>query len=667
MLTICTVIGLLLTQQVDTTTIAVQDTLVAIPTARDSMRTTPPAAIPVVFSDDTLFSVYSPLGEFEATERAQQIANRLRTIARSDLPVDSLVLQENNNVTDALLDTLRVFSVTAQDAAAMGSPRLAVAEGYKGIIIDAVKERRTELSLKSILSNLGITLGLLAILGGLFWVMKRFFPWLYARIDSFEGTLFRTIRIRSFELIDAATVTGFHLAAAKGVRLVLSLILVYIFLSVTFSLFPFSRGWDLEPIFRGVLLSLVATVFGAGLWKLGATFFTVARKKFNEWKGTVIRGVRIREFELFSEDRIVALSLTLVTGVQYAGVLLLGYAYLTIVFSVFEFSRTWAQTLFGYVTDPVLEVLTSFVAFLPDLFFIIVVVAITRFVLKIIKGIFEEVSRGRVTLGNFHRDWAMPTYQIVRFLVIAFAAVVIFPYLPGSGSAAFQGISVFLGILFSLGSSSAIANMVAGIVITYMRPFQIGDRVKIADTAGDVVERNLLVTRVRTVKNVDVTIPNAMVLGSHIINYSSTSGTRSLILHTSVTIGYDVPWRKVHELLLAAAKDSKEILEDPAPFVLQTSLDDYSVAYELNAHTDNPSRMAAIYSDLHQNIQDKFNEAGVEIMSPSYSAVRDGNQVTIPPDYLPKEYTPASFRIFPLGNLFSSQTKRQESEKGEKS
>jgi small-conductance mechanosensitive channel len=451
------------------------------------------------------------------------------------------------------------------------------------------------------------------------------------------------------------------------VRLVLSLILVYIFLSVTFSLFPFSRGWDLEPIFRGVLLSLVATVFGAGLWKLGATFFTVARKKFNEWKGTVIRGVRIREFELFSEDRIVALSLTLVTGVQYAGVLLLGYAYLTIVFSVFEFSRTWAQTLFGYVTDPVLEVLTSFVAFLPDLFFIIVVVAITRFVLKIIKGIFEEVSRGRVTLGNFHRDWAMPTYQIVRFLVIAFAAVVIFPYLPGSGSAAFQGISVFLGILFSLGSSSAIANMVAGIVITYMRPFQIGDRVKIADTAGDVVERNLLVTRVRTVKNVDVTIPNAMVLGSHIINYSSTSGTRSLILHTSVTIGYDVPWRKVHELLLAAAKDSKEILEDPAPFVLQTSLDDYSVAYELNAHTDNPSRMAAIYSDLHQNIQDKFNEAGVEIMSPSYSAVRDGNQVTIPPDYLPKEYTPASFRIFPLGNLFSSQTKRQESEKGEKS
>jgi len=667
MLTLCAVIGLLITQQADTTTIAVQDSLVAIPTARDSTRTTPPVAIPVVFSDDTLFFLYSPLGEFEATERAQQIANRLRTIARSDLPVDSLVLQENNNVTDVLLDTLRVFSVTAQDAAAMGHTRRAVAEGYKGIIIDAVKERRAELSLKSILSNLGITLGLLAILGGLFWIMKRFFPWLYARLDSFEGTVFRTIRIRSFELIDAATVTGFHLAAAKGVRLVLSLILIYVFLSVTFSLFPFSRGWDVEPIFRGVLLSLVATVFGAGLWKLGATFFTVARKKFNEWKGTVIRSVRIREFELFSEDRIVALSLTLVTGVQYASVLLLGYAYLTVVFSVFEFSRTWAQTLFGYVTDPVFEVLASFVAFLPDLFFIIVVVAITRFVLKIIKGIFEEVARGRVTLGNFHRDWAMPTYQIVRFLVIAFAAVVIFPYLPGSESAAFQGISVFLGILFSLGSSSAIANMVAGIVITYMRPFQIGDRVKIADTAGDVVERNLLVTRVRTVKNVDVTIPNAMVLGSHIINYSSTSGTRSLILHTSVTIGYDVPWRKVHELLLAAAKDSKEILEDPAPFVLQTSLDDYSVAYELNAHTDNPSRMAAIYSDLHQNIQDKFNEAGVEIMSPSYSAVRDGNQVTIPPDYLPKEYTPASFRIFPLGNFFSSQTKRQESEKGEKS
>jgi small-conductance mechanosensitive channel len=258
----------------------------------------------------------------------------------------------------------------------------------------------------------------------------------------------------------------------------------------------------------------------------------------------------------------------------------------------------------------------------------------------------------------------MPTYQIVRFLVIAFAAIVIFPYLPGSGSPAFQGISVFLGILFSLGSSSAIANMVAGIVITYMRPFHIGDRVKIADTSGNVIERNLLITRVRTIKNVDVTIPNAMVLGSHIINYSSSAEAKGLILHTRVTIGYDAPWRKVHELLISAAKETTDILENPAPFVLQTSLDDYSVAYELNATTSNASRMASILSELHEHIQDKFNEAGVEIMSPSYSAVRDGNQVTIPSEYLPKDYQPAPFRILPLGHLFTPPAGRGGTEEG---
>jgi small-conductance mechanosensitive channel len=151
------------------------------------------------------------------------------------------------------------------------------------------------------------------------------------------------------------------------------------------------------------------------------------------------------------------------------------------------------------------------------------------------------------------------------------------------------------------------------------------------------------------VKNVDITVPNAMVLGSHIINYSSSAKEKGLVLHTKVTIGYDVSWRKVHELLIAAAGDTAHVAKDPAPFVLQTSLDDFSVAYELNAFTNEPTRMAAIYSELHQHVQDRFNEAGVEIMSPQYSAVRDGNHVAIPEDYLPKSYSPPSFRVFPFG------------------
>jgi small-conductance mechanosensitive channel len=197
--------------------------------------------------------------------------------------------------------------------------------------------------------------------------------------------------------------------------------------------------------------------------------------------------------------------------------------------------------------------------------------------------------------------------------------------------------------------------MVAGVVLTYMRPFRIGDRVKIADTMGDIMEKTLLVTRVRTIKNVDVSIPNAMVLSSHIINFSSSAKKRGLILHTTVTIGYDVPWKKVHELLVSAAKSSENILDTPEPFILQTSLDDSYVSYELNAYTDKPNLMAKSYSELHQNIQDKFNEAGVEIMSPHYSSIRDGNQTAIPEDYLPKGYVPRPFRILPFGKFFNEK------------
>ncbi|MDH5275865.1 MAG: mechanosensitive ion channel family protein, partial [Gammaproteobacteria bacterium] len=231
----------------------------------------------------------------------------------------------------------------------------------------------------------------------------------------------------------------------------------------------------------------------------------------------------------------------------------------------------------------------------------------------------------------------------------ALTAVVIFPYLPGSGSPAFQGVSIFLGVLFSLGSTSAIANVVAGLVLTYMRPFRNGDRVKIADTVGDVLERDLLVVRVRTIKNVDVTIPNSMVLSNHIINFSACARDPGLILHSSVTIGYDAPWRQVHDLLTAAASRTPGIEKEPAPFVLQTALDDFYVRYELNATTSTPNRMAEIYSELHANIQDAFNEAGVEIMSPHYVAARDGSQSTIPADHLPASYIAPPFRILPVG------------------
>jgi small-conductance mechanosensitive channel len=230
-------------------------------------------------------------------------------------------------------------------------------------------------------------------------------------------------------------------------------------------------------------------------------------------------------------------------------------------------------------------------------------------------------------------------------VAVVFAMVVVFPYLPGGQSEAFKGVSIFLGVLLSLGSSSAVSNVLAGLVLTYMRPFHTGDRVKIADCAGDVLEKTLLVTRIRTIKNVEVVIPNAAILGTQILNYSALARSRGLILNTTVTIGYDAPWRTVHNLLIRAALRTEGVLTDPMPFVLETSLNDFHISYELNSYTDRANEMQDIYSRLHAAIQDSFNEAGVEIMSPTFYALRDGNSVTIPADHRPVDYETPAFRI----------------------
>jgi small-conductance mechanosensitive channel len=182
-------------------------------------------------------------------------------------------------------------------------------------------------------------------------------------------------------------------------------------------------------------------------------------------------------------------------------------------------------------------------------------------------------------------------------------------------------------------------------VLTYARAFRVGDRVQIANTVGEVIDKGLLVTRVRTIKNVEITIPNGMVMGSHIINYSTASQEHGLILNTTVTLGYDISWRLIHETLIKAARATNGILPEPRPFVLQTSLDDFYVSYELNAYTDQPNKMAVVYSDLHQNIQDFCNEAGIEILSPHYKALRDGNPSTIPSDYQPRDYQAPPFQV----------------------
>lgn len=349
-------------------------------------------------------------------------------------------------------------------------------------------------------------------------------------------------------------------------------------------------------------------------------------------QGTYIRPIGFQEIEFLSAERIVSFLVSLARWSRVFLFLGLFYLYLPLVFSFFPQTHGVATKLYAYIEAPVIKVASAVAGYLPNIFFIAVIVIFTHYVIKFTEFIFTEVGKGTIVISGFYREWAIPSFKIVRFMIIAFAAVVLFPYLPGSDSPAFKGISVFLGVLFSLGSTSAVGNMVAGVILTYTRAFSIGDRVKISDTMGDVVEKNLLVTRIRTSHNVDVTVPNAMVLGSHITNFSSSSQLYGLILHTTVTIGYDVPWRQVHELLISAASATENTLALPVPFVLQTGLDDFYVSYQINVYTDKPSNMASTYSELHKNIQEKFNAAGVEIMSPHYSALRDGKQSTIPGD-----------------------------------
>jgi len=291
-------------------------------------------------------------------------------------------------------------------------------------------------------------------------------------------------------------------------------------------------------------------------------------------------------------------------------------------------------------------VATAIVAQVPKLVFLAIIFAITVYVLKLLKLIFRGIEYKTIRLRSFQPEWAQPTYRLCRIGVVAFALVVAFPYIPGSDSLAFKGVSIFLGVLFSLGSTSAIANLIAGYTIIYRNLFKEGDRIRIDDISGTVVKTGLQVIYLRTVKNEEISVPSSTIVNGHVINYSALARERGLILHTAVTIGYDAPWRQVHALLLMAAEKTEGLRREPKPFVLQKSLDDFYVTYELNAYTDVPATMERIYSDLHQNIQDAFNEYGVQIMSPNYEADRDRPTV-VPREqwYAPPATGPADKQI----------------------
>ncbi|MEJ8802582.1 mechanosensitive ion channel family protein [Pontibacter sp. H249] len=423
------------------------------------------------------------------------------------------------------------------------------------------------------------------------------------------------------------------------------------------SVAEYAKQNSLRTIALEIGLAILVLVIFYFLMKYVNRLFQYLFQKVEEQQGKRLKGLKVKNYEMLTPEREAAVILAVVKFIKVVTVFILFYILLPVLFSIFPWTQGYAETLLSYIISPLRQIVFGLVNYIPNLLTILVIIVVTHYVVKFLRFLAGEVEEGKLEVPGFYKDWAKPTYNIVRFLLYAFMFVVIWPYLPGSDSAVFQGVSVFLGILFSLGSSSAIANMVAGLVLTYMRSFKIGDRIKIGDITGDVLEKTLLVTRVRTTKNEDITIPNAMILNNHTTNFTTCSeqSEKGLVLHTTVTIGYDVPWPKVHQALIDAALACPNIEKIPSPFVLQTSLDDFYVSYQLNAYTFKAANMAQIYSDIHQNIQDKFNEAGIEILSPHYRAQRDGNMVTIPAHYLPQDYQAPSFRVEQVQQPVTSQ------------
>jgi small-conductance mechanosensitive channel len=393
----------------------------------------------------------------------------------------------------------------------------------------------------------------------------------------------------------------------------------------------YRRDYSLKRILIGALYSLLATLVLTALLYLLSKLYRKGEARIQTWLSSKKVHIGIQSFEVVRAERISALLIGAVKIIRDFVILVILYTYAHLLLSFFPWTQAFSGQLFDYVMIPLNTVGKGVWTQIPNLLFITIIAWITYYALKLTRLFFLQVEKGTLTFKNFYPEWAQPTYKICRWLLIAFAAVVAFPYVPGSNSPAFKGISIFVGVLFSLGSSSAIANLVAGFTLTYRRAFKVGDRIKIADFLGDVLEMRLQVTRLRTIKNEEIIVPNSMIVNNHVINYSSLAREKGLILHTAVTIGYDAAWRQVHAMLLMAAEKTPGLLREPAPFVLQKSLDDFYVTYELNAYTDKPLEMARLYSELHQNIQDAFNESGVQIMSPHYESDPSG------PKFVPKE------------------------------
>jgi small-conductance mechanosensitive channel len=357
-----------------------------------------------------------------------------------------------------------------------------------------------------------------------------------------------------------------------------------------------------------------------------------------------VPAIRLNQVEIVSAQAIAQAWLQVLTLLRLLLLLLCFFYLAAFTLRLFPWTRAVGEDSLGYFYGSLEQVLTAIGNYLPNLFIVAIILFLAFSLLRALRPFFMAVDRGSLAIPGFYPEWGKPTFNLLAALVIALAAVLAFPFMPGFSSPAFQGISVFLGLLLSLGSTSAISNLIGGVILIYTRPFRIGDHIRVGDVIGDIIEKNFLAVRICTPANQIITIPNSSLLSNKVVNYnlSARDLNRALILQTTITLGYDLPWRRAHATLIAAALASEHILREPPPFVLQTNLGNDAVSYQLNAYTANPNLMVLIYSELHQHIQDQCAAHGIEILSPTFASLRDGSASTIPaPEASAPEAPPA--------------------------
>ena len=357
------------------------------------------------------------------------------------------------------------------------------------------------------------------------------------------------------------------------------------------------------------------------VWAINRLFDFLKKITLNS-EHRFLTSIRIRNYDFIKKPGIVKVLVKLLAILRIVFLLFLLITIIPLIFDIFPSTQYLSKIIVQWISEPIKNVGIAIIGYLPHLFYIVIIAVITRYVLKILRFFALEIERGILKIKGFHPEWAHTTYVLARMMLWVLALVIMFPHLPGSDSDAFKGISVFLGVLISLGSSSAISNAIAGIVISYMRPFQVGDWIKSGEIIGAVIEKNALVTRLKTINNEDITIPNSAILSGATMNFTSIGKEIGLALNVQVKVRYDYSDNLVEELLIEAALKTNGISPKPHPYIFQISLSELNAVYELNAYTFHPENMYFIKSDLTKNIQSTFRQANIEIFSTQYVEIR---------------------------------------------